>query len=46
MNNIKRIIVFGCSYASGEELLYDELDVNLLAIRNNNKDPRAFFDEL
>ena len=46
MNSIKRIIVFGCSYASGEELLYDELDVNLLAIRNNNKDPRAFFNEI
>ena len=46
MNNIKRIVVFGCSYASGEELLYDELDVNLLTIRNNNKDPRAFFNAI
>lgn len=46
MNNIKRIVVFGCSYATGEELLYDELDSDLLLIRNNNKDPRAFFNEV
>ena len=46
MNNIKRIVVFGCSYATGEELLYDELDINLLAIRNNNKDPREFFNAI
>lgn len=36
--------MFGCSYATGEELLYDELDSNLLLIRNNNKDPRVFFN--
>ena len=44
MNNIKRIIVFGCSYATGEELLYDELDQELILIRKNNKDPRKFFN--
>ena len=44
MNSIKRIVVFGCSYASGEELLYDELDEELLSIRKNNKDPRKFFN--
>lgn len=46
MNNIKRIVIFGCSYASGEELLYDELDSDLLSIRENNKDPRAFFNAI
>jgi hypothetical protein len=46
MNNIKRIVIFGCSYASGEELLYDELDSNLRSIRNNNKDPRVFFNAI
>jgi hypothetical protein len=46
MNSTKRIVVFGCSYATGEELLYDELDSKLLAIRNNNKDPRAFFNAI
>ena len=46
MNNIKRIVVFGCSYASGEELLYDELDEELLLVRKNNKDPRAFFNKV
>jgi hypothetical protein len=46
MSNIDRIIVFGCSYATGEELLYDELDSSLLSIRNNNKDPRIFFNAI
>jgi hypothetical protein len=44
MNNIKRIVVFGCSYATGEELLYHELDYRLIAIRNANTDPRVFFN--
>ena len=46
MNNINRIIVFGCSYATGEELLYDELDCKLIAIRNANADPRVFFNAI
>jgi hypothetical protein len=46
MNSIKRIIVFGCSYATGEELLYDELDRELVIIRNTNTDPRAFFNAI
>jgi len=45
MNSIKRIVVFGCSYATGEELLYDELAVELLATRNNT-DPRDFFNAI
>jgi hypothetical protein len=43
MNSIKRIVVFGCSYATGEELLYDELDNKLTAIRSR-EDPRKFFN--
>jgi hypothetical protein len=46
MNNIKRIVVFGCSYATGEELLYDELDQELVTIRNVNADPRIFFNAI
>jgi hypothetical protein len=46
MNSIKRIVVFGCSYATGEELLYDELDSNLVSIRNNSPDPREFFNAI
>jgi len=43
MNSIKRIVVFGCSYATGEELLYDELDDELIAVRSR-VDPREFFN--
>ena len=43
MNSIKRIVVFGCSYATGEELLYNELDDELNAIRSR-VDPREFFN--
>ena len=43
MNSIKRIVVFGCSYATGEELLYDELDTELIAVRSR-ADPRDFFN--
>ena len=46
MNNINRIVVFGCSYATGEELLYDELDQELVTIRNVNADPRIFFNAI
>ena len=43
MNSIKRIVVFGCSYATGEELLYNQLDDELIAVRSR-VDPREFFN--
>ena len=46
MNSIKRIVVFGCSYATGEELLLHEL-VELDNYRiSTAADPRKFFKRL
>ena len=45
LNNIKRIIVFGCSYATGEEILYHELGSEIEELRKSSADdPRIFFN--
>lgn len=45
LNNIKRIIVFGCSYATGEEILYHELGSEIEELRKiSANDPRIFFN--
>jgi hypothetical protein len=41
--SIKRLVVFGCSYSTGEEILYHELGS---AFDNLRHDPRLFFNEL
>jgi len=41
--SIKRLVVFGCSYSTGEELLYHELGSDFEKLRH---DPRLFFNEL
>lgn len=47
LNNIKRIVVFGCSYCTGEEILYHELNEELHKLyRNTSSDPRIFFDKI
>lgn len=46
-DEIKRLVVFGCSYANGEEILYHELgnDLSDLHISTKN-DPRIFLDKV
>lgn len=47
MNNIKRLIVFGCSYCTGEEILYHELGHDFDQLHKSTADdPRIFFDSI
>jgi len=44
---IKRIVVFGCSYCTGEEILYHELGTELDHLhKSTSNDPRLFFDKI
>lgn len=44
---IKRLVVFGCSYSNGEEILYHELGDELSSLHKNTKDdPRIFLDKI
>lgn len=44
---IKRIVVFGCSYCTGEEILYHELGAELQHLHQTTyNDPRIFFDKI
>lgn len=44
---IKRIVVFGCSYCTGEEILYHELGDELSDLHKSTaKDPRIFFEKI
>jgi hypothetical protein len=47
MNKIKRLIVFGCSYCTGEEILYHELGDELSYLHKiTHSDPRIFFKKI
>jgi len=47
MHNFKRLLVFGCSYSSGEEILYHELGKDLEILRKNTThDPRIWLDKI
>jgi hypothetical protein len=46
MNNINRVVAFGCSYTSGEELLYHELGELDEYRKNTLNDPRLFFQKI
>lgn len=44
---IKRIVVFGCSYCTGEEILYHQLGVELDHLHKSTAhDPRIFFNKI
>lgn len=46
MNNINRIVAFGCSYTSGEELLYHKLGDLDEYRKRTSSDPRMFFQKI
>lgn len=46
-NKFDRLVVFGCSYANGEEILYHELGDDLAKLHESTKnDPRIFLDKV
>jgi hypothetical protein len=47
IKKINRLIVFGCSYCTGEEILYSELGPDLDQLhRSTADDPRIFFNKI
>jgi hypothetical protein len=47
MSNIKRLVVFGCSYCTGEEILYHELGEEISRLHESTyTDPRIFFEKI